>query len=1084
MPNSKTNGKGQRPAWNEASLSQMPALHLLRNMGWTYLPPDEIRELRRKSSQKTILEPVLREWLFNNNTTLERRPLNARSITLAIEKIDDRRGDAADMHALLVHGESVEQYEDGRAEHPQVKYIDWRNPARNVFNVTIEFRVNNLDTEKTKRPDIALFVNGIPLAAMECKDPSIRSPLDDAIEQMREYQKKKFIAPLFDTSFLLLALAGGHAAYGAPGTPAEHWTRFRRESNKAEFEANEDEVRQLINTPIPRKDYVLMFGEARSKALEVEHPDWYQPKRLPKEQDHLLFKMCRPEPFLDLLRNSIVIDSARHSSIKVARPHQLRAVDKSLTRLQEFEDGRRRGGLVWHQQGSGKSMTMVLLVQKLLLNNFILNCKIIVVTDRIELDAQIKSTFQQSQINRKIDRAKDSKHLAGKLVDNSSDIVTTLIHKFDQALEILNEQGTANDSADILVLIDEGHRTQYGELSAAMLSCLPNACFIAFTGTPVVKADKNTINKFGGIIDAYSIADAEADKVIVPLRYEGRMVAHCLQHDNLDEWFENAGRYLSDAQIEQLKRSFARTSKVQKTRETVRAVAMDIALHFTQFIAPSKLKGQVVTADKQTAVRYLRALEEANESGILPRTFTCRLLISPVNEREGDDDGKEQTPKQDVIDFWEEMMQQYGSPANYDEQVRSAFKHDDDPQLIITVDKLLTGFDAPRNTVLYLTRKLEGHTLLQAVARVNRRCGAKEHGLVLDYVGVLNKLNSAREVYSQLLSDYDSNDLQGVITDLADIGEVVRADRDAVARIFDSLNSQGLERDDEACRRILFDEARRDDFYRKVRAFTDSYNLALSSEQFVRQSSHELRQEFKADLTFYSKLARYIRTYYADENRVGQSVHNELFQLMDQNVGVAGLEQIVAPVDLSDADAVRAAIEQGVDAGAASERFALLTKRHIEEKMRGNPRFYKQFSDMLQEALDDYHSRRIDEAELFRRTEETKRQAEESEDVDTPPSVRTTRCGSAVYYSLNTLLAAEGQDVETGTIVQATLLIDAILKSETTVDWELNDEVQRDIRAKIENELDDSELFFDEAEHLTTFLDECLMIAHAVYGSD
>jgi type I restriction enzyme, R subunit len=377
----------------------------------------------------------------------------------------------------------------------------------------------------------------------------------------------------------------------------------------------------------------------------------------------------------------------------------------------------RKGGVVWHTQGSGKSLTMVMLAKALALHPAILNPKVILVTDRIDLDDQIWGTFRACGLEP--EQATTGKHLVDLLLDERAHVVTTVIHKFAAAT---TSRALKKVGRNTFVLVDEGHRSQYNEHHARMRLALKGACFIAFTGTPLAKsAQRNTFATFGDLFKpAYTISRAVEDKAVKPLLYEARHVPQPVETEAIDGWFEKITMSLTPEQKADLKRKFSSERQLNKATQKVRMIAWDIGLHYAATYQGTGLKGQLVAPDKRTALQYKRFLDEFGK-------VSSDVLISPPTQREGEDKGTEASQEEKA--FWDSMMDRYGSEKKYNQLLINAFKHGEQPEIIIVVDKLLTGFDAPCNTVLYLARTLKEHTLLQAIARVNRLYEGKEYGL-------------------------------------------------------------------------------------------------------------------------------------------------------------------------------------------------------------------------------------------------------------------------------------------------------------------------------------------------------------------
>lgn len=606
-----------------------------------------------------------------------------------------------------------------------------------------------------RRPDVVLFVNGVPLCVIECKSPTLAGeehPVAQAISQMIRNQKDDGGIPrLFIFSQLLVAVAKNEAKYATCGTAAKFWAVWKeREDDARQVEAA---VRNPLATDVKAALFTGPFRYLREACDAMESAGG----RDVTEQDRAIYALCRPGRLMELALRYTVFDGGEK---KIARYQQYFTVKEIINRIRERDEkGRRRGGVVWHTQGSGKSLTMVMLAENIAMEETG-DYKIVLVTDRVELDDQIYKTF--AHCGAEVKAAVTGSHLGELLQDNKRRIITTIINKFEA---IAGRGGVRSDDPNTFVLVDEAQRGQYGPMHAGMKRVLPNACFIGFTGTPVMKKERSTVNTFGGIIPPpYTINQAVEDKAVVPLLYEGRHVEQTVNAGSIDQWFERVTDGLNDKQKADLKRKFARTDQLNKAEQKVMRIAYDISQHFRDTWKGTPFKAQLVTPGKTTALLYKKYLDEFG-------MVTSAVLISGPDDREGEEDPA--VPTADAVkQFWKQMMERYGSDKEYDKQVRDAFKHADEPEIIIVVDKLLVGFDAPRNTVLYLTRKLEDYMLLQTIARVNRLHEGKEFGYIIDYRGVLGELDTAMALYKSL-EEYDAKDLDGTLVDV-DAQAVVR----------------------------------------------------------------------------------------------------------------------------------------------------------------------------------------------------------------------------------------------------------------------------------------------------------------------
>ncbi|MGD9368725.1 MAG: HsdR family type I site-specific deoxyribonuclease, partial [Desulfobacteraceae bacterium] len=828
------------PSYMEKVQSQLPALHLLMQLGWQYLTPEEASRLRGDRLGSTILEPVLVDHIrshcrftFKGGT----HHFTENAIQSVVQPLKGFRATGAvrqneQAYDLLCLGTSVPQTIEGDTKSFTIDYIDWRNPANNTYHCTAEFKVERVGFQKHYIPDIVLFVNGIPLVVMECKRSAYtrtrQKPIDWAIDQLGDYQARDGIPQLFMFSQLLLALARNKARYGTTGTPPQFWSVWKEGGL-------DGAIRRAMDTPVDDEAMAALlcdpFADVRDAYLSLVRRG-----REITEQDRTVYALCRPERLLELAYQFILFDAGAK---KIARYQQYFAVREILKRVLSGPQGQARpGGVVWHTQGSGKSLTMVMLAKSLALHPAILSPKIVLVTDRIDLDDQICGTFRACGLVP--EQATTGKHLVELLGDRRTHVVTTLIHKFAVAVASRDLQQADRNT---FVLVDEGHRSQYSEQHARMRVSLKGACFIAFTGTPLAKsAKKNTFARFGDLFrPAYTIGRAVADKAVVPLLYEARHVPQHVDRQAVDGWFEKLSLGLTQEQKADLKRKFSTERRLNKALQKVRMIAWDVGMHFAAAYQNTGLKGQLVTPDKQTALRYKAFMDSFGQ-------VNSEVLISAPAMREGED--KPNGPTVEEKQFWQAMMDRFGTEKNYNWQLINAFKRSDHPEIIIVVDKLLTGFDAPCNTVLYLARRLKEHTLLQAIARVNRLHPGKAYGLILDYSGVIQELDQAMDFYGQL-AEYDPADLEATVTYVQERTDQLPRIRANLWELFAAV--RGVT-DQEVFETHLRDDALRNRFYQRFSLFARTLALAFSSTAFLMDTEEKTIRKYKADLKFFQNL--------------------------------------------------------------------------------------------------------------------------------------------------------------------------------------------------------------------------------------
>lgn len=1057
------------PDLREDYISQIPALQLLQNLGYTYVTPSEAVELRGGRLSGVLLEGVLEEQLRKINRIRfkgEEYPFSESNIHSAIMALKDIVFDGLvrtneKLYDLLCLGKSMQQSIYGDRKSFPFKYIDFDDPENNVYHVTEEFVVERTGSHETRRPDIVLFVNGIPLVVIECKRPDMKDPIDQAISQQIRNQHEDEIPKLFLYSQLLLGISKNEAKYATTGTPARFWAVWKERGDV------ESELSQLANTTLPGDLRARMFADKPQAVREYFSALEAEGERQITEQDRMLHSLCQPKRLLEIMFGYTIFDAGEK---KVARHQQYFCVKRIMERIRRVgPHGARQGGVVWHTQGSGKSLTMVMLANAIALEPDIDNCKIILVTDRIDLDDQIYKTF--THCGAEPVQAKTGAHLVELLGGQREQIITTLIDKFEAAI---SKKTAPNESPNIFALVDEGHRGQYGPMHARMRKVLPNACFIAFTGTPVVRKQKNTLVKFGGMIDTYTINEAVADKAVVPLLYEGRHVDQIVDGDAIDGWFERITENLTSEQVADLKRKFASTEQLNKAEQKVHMIAWDIGSHFRDAWQGTPYKGQLVAQDKSTALLYKKFIDEFG-------MVSSEVLISPPDDREGNEDVYEAN-KQPVVEFWNRMMAKYGSAKEYQRQLVNGFKHSEHPEIIIVVDKLLTGFDAPRNTVLYLTRQLKDHSLLQAIARVNRLYEGKEFGYIIDYRGVLQNLDHALDVYGQL-AEFDPDDLMATVTPVGDVINKLPQQYSDLWTLFSGIKNK---KDEEAYERLLADEALRVQFYERLSIYSRTLAIALATVSFIEYTPESKIKKYKADLKFFMNLRTSVRRRYAEVVDF-KEYETKIQKLIDTHVGTGEVEKLTDLVNIFDADAFAKEVEKVEGTASKADVIAHRTKKTISERMDEDPAFYRKFSDMLEEAINAFRTQRLSDAEYLRQVAEI-RDAVRTRSGDNVPSVLQGRDVAKAFYGIVRNVVTEDTsdpEVRPAISAEAGVRIDEIILNNRIVNWTNNIDVQNQMKNEIEDllcelsEVHDLGLDFDAIDQI---MEQCLDVARRRYA--
>ena len=615
--------------YSEANISKKPALELLQAMRYTYLSPEECRQ-QRGSGYRVLLRDVLRGQLRKLNRYTYGGVENEFSAVNIEHAMDDLEIPLTDglvrtsekIYDALMLGKSYpETVGEGRLLNFNLKYIDWEDPTQNLYHVTEEFAVESADGQHDARPDIVLFVNGIPFAVIECKAPDI--PVEQAIEQTCRNQQPHYIPQLYAFAQIVMATNKNEVRYATTGTPKKFWSIWKEQD--ADF--------------LNRKMAQLI------------------PNRTPTVQDKDIVSLFTPVRLLELTKYFVLFD---YNVKKICRYQQYFAVKEILhTVKQRDEKGNRRGGVIWHTQGSGKSLTMVMVAKYLLLELQADHPRVVIVTDRKELDKQITATFAHTRLRPA--RATNGRHLLGLVTDERVDIVTSIINKFSTAERL----DGCNESRDIFVLVDESHRSNYGKMSHKMRTVFPNACYIGFTGTPLMKSEKNTLKKFGGLIHKYTIQDGVADGAIVPLIYEGRFVEQKVDEKNIDLWFQQTTKRLTESQRDDLARKWSSIRRLTSTDARIKRIALDINEDFCRTYKNTGFKGMVATNYKRDAVRYLECFEQFGD-------LNCAVMISAPDLRESVDDADEGADDK-VVACWNRMMQRYGSADDYEEAIKAQY---------------------------------------------------------------------------------------------------------------------------------------------------------------------------------------------------------------------------------------------------------------------------------------------------------------------------------------------------------------------------------------------------------------------------
>ncbi len=1057
----------------EAATSQLCAVKLLVSLGYTYISPKKSLSQRKNKYANVLLENILTEQLHKLNCIHYKKKEYAFSnenITCAVERLKEIHVDGLittneQIYDMLILGTTLEQTIEKDKKSFFLKYIDWEHPKRNAFHVTVEYTVEG--TQKTRRVDVVLFVNGIPFGIIECKSFSHKAK--EGVDQIKAYEHD--ITRLFLYSQLLLATNKNNVLYGTVGTKPNFWTTWQEE-----FTAQETNIlKKLVSNPLSLPVQQTLLQDLRLKSDDTGA------KRLPTQQDKALYTLCRPDRLLELTQRFTVFEdnsSVQKKDKKLSRYNQYFVVKGIMERIHERNhDGSRKSGVIWQSQGSGKTLSMVMLVRSLLLDENIRTPRIVLVTDRVDLDKQLKATFAACNLNIAPIRASSGKHLFDLLVRQDTTLVTTLVHKFN----IGAQAQIKNPSPDIFVLVDECHRTQFGNFAASMRSLLPGACYLGFTGTPIYKKDKNNFQTFGPLIQpVYSIEQAVADKTVLPLLYEGRLVDIEQNKNAVDLWFDRATKGLTEKEKQDLRHKYSRDDKLNKAEQIVEMRAFDINENYLKNWKGTGFKAQLVAPDKATAIAYYRFLEKFNE-------VTSAVLISGPETITWEEEKTGNDPVGTVQHFWDEMMHLYGNEEQYNEALIHKFKNTDELEIIIVVSKLLTGFDAPENTVLYLCRKLSGHTLLQAIARVNRLCEGKDYGHVLDYAGILGRLDKALTEYEEL-AEFEEKDIKQALIATARETDKLSQLHFALWDVFKEISQTDYTKDAEAYERFLKDRATRDVFYQRLTAYSRCLTIALASAGFLNETDENIIDKYKKDAKMFHELRAAVRI------RYGEAVHYADYEpriknLLDKHIQAGEVIRLCESVDIFDNERfAELKKRQGITddkavTTAQADAIASDTARTIEEKMAEDPALYKKFSEMIQDAIKAFKEKRLQEQMYLDKVKTIRKDVDTKKREDVPLQLQDNGDALASYGVLKDLLMkweTEKADVIAVDIARA---VDEILKKHSKVNF-WND---HGARMQAINEVED--YLYDEvpvdfsAEQLDAVLESMLRLAEARHAA-
>lgn len=934
--------------------------------------------LGRSDFRQVLLPQVLRESLRRINLGPEGQPwLDDARLAQVVARLERQPPGALleinqAVTELLLSGTEVEGlpgWLGGRDQ--RIDFIDFAHPERNDFRVVNQFRVDGPGASANRGfiiPDVVLFVNGIPLVVIECKSPNRTDPIAEAVNQLRRYSdqrdevdQREGAERLFHFAQVLVATSFYQAKAGTISSTISHYLAWRD------------------TAPLTTAAVCAELGG----------------KERLDEQELLAAGLLRPEHLLDIVQNFIIcMTLPTGKRVKaLCRYQQFRAVRAAISRLEQGQTRRQhgqadqRGGIVWHTQGSGKSLTMVFLIRRMRTTPGLRRFKIVVVTDRTQLQQQLAETAGLT--GELVRVAKTSAQVKHALGEAGAGLVFAMIQKYQEregesaVLPMPRRTGPVvaqaadadpvayavadttfpllNASDDILVLVDEAHRSQASALHANLLNALPNCARIGFTGTPILMGDrKRTHEIFGDFIDRYTIKQSEADGATVPILYEGRDTrADITGADTLDQLFDDAFRASTDEEREAIKKRHATQTAVLEAEDLIRAKAADLVRHFITCILPGGFKAQVVGASRLAAVRY--------QTAITAELARIRERLTALDERVRDLDDEALASKDEetqylvrawrqreqiarleaavVISGQENERDRYGGwwePATVKRNT-DRFTHplaEDGLAFLCVKSMLLTGFDAPIEQVLYLDRFMQGHELLQTIARTNRTFPGKHCGIIVDYVGLARRLKEALAVYAQ-------EDIDGALADLRDELPLLR-DRDlAIVNLLAEAGVRDLTPSTATVEKAvdaLRPERIRADFTTRLKQFLSTLDTVLPRPEALAYLPHA---------KLFGFIAQAARNRYRDTRVNISGAGEKVRALIDQHLRAQGIDPKVPPVKITDASFTEEVEKAGSKRAAASE-MEHAARHHIEVHFDEDPARYGKLSEKLGSILSKF----------------------------------------------------------------------------------------------------------------------------------
>jgi type I restriction enzyme R subunit len=999
---------------------EQPAVQLFQKLGYEYYNAGQ-HDQERKSINETVLVNRLKAslkrinpWLNDNNLNIAARKMTAvhdSSLIKINRQIHKRLQGPAVSVSQLINGKKIDK---------SISYIDYANIANNDFLIVNQMTFSG--KHNNSKPDIVVYVNGLPLGVIECKSPTLSSASAAAVNDLRYYQENS--PKLFHHNQLCVGIYKVGGKYGPIGAGELHYNLFKSTDTQA--------IAQLLD-------------------------------REATAQDILLYNLFKKENLLDIIRNFIIFEKKEGALIKkLPRYPQLRAVNKTIAKLKTQD----KGGVIWHTQGSGKSLTMVFLATKLRRDEQgFKNPIIIVMTDRTGLDEQISQTFKNSGYPNPI-QARSINHLRKLLNEPYGKTIMTTIQKFQEKPGKTAKDGTTashrqtvgpdgqlvrittvkdpsgkkvkqsrqvidvprlSPKENIFVFVDEAHRSHYGFLAAFMRKSLPNARFIAFTGTPIDKENKSTLAEFygGRYLDTYTIKESVADGATLPILYDAGLPELHVENDLIDQQFETAFQEYNREQKERLRQKASSLGAIMNARQRIERIAEHIIEHYREHIHPNGFKAMVVCHGREAAAIYKDSFDKLSLHGV--HNFSSQLIMTLDIKKDPECFKQLTTPPQCI----KKAVENFKLPFGTREQ-------QNDIAITIVCDMLLTGYDAPIVQVMYLDKLLAEHNLLQAIARVNRGRAGKDCGFIIDYCGITRHLSRALAMFSDDLSPGDI--MEKISGEIDRLGPL----RDQLVNFFDAIEADRVtQRGDYTDKAVLTlePEERRDEFKRRLKEFNRSLNILLPSPEAL---------EYRYDFKLYNEIKLQAANMYLDDTlRTGKEERRKIQALVDEHLAAAGIRYLLdQPVSIIDREKFDEEINKTISGKSRELKIINRLRCFIKTNMDKNPEFYRPLSKRLEELVEMRKKDRLEQLKLFQELD-TLQETIAGKEAQTRELGLDSEAEFAVYKTLEPYLHEKA-------LPTAAAIFQGLAGELKIRDWADKPQVQKTMRRKIKDALLDS----------------------------